>query len=213
MAEQIIPKKCTVCKQIKPLSEFYKNCTTKDGYRNECKICHSKYTKKYFQTKRGKEVNRKAMQRYQQSEKRKITKKRYSQTEKGKITKKRHRQTEKYKTTQRHYQQSKEGKIAQKRYNQSGKGIANQKRYHICHPKCRKAESAVNYAIKIGRLPRPDTLQCYYCPKQAEQYHHWSYAPEHFLDVIPVCVKCHHNYAVRAFSHEVSPASLEYCSR
>ncbi len=29
------------------------------------------------------------------------------------------------------------------------------------------------------------------CGKQAEEYHHWSYAPEHWLDVIPVCNACH----------------------
>jgi len=33
-------KKCSKCQQIKPLTEFHKNRTTKDQRRRECKACH-----------------------------------------------------------------------------------------------------------------------------------------------------------------------------
>ena len=64
MSEQIITKTCRVCKQTKSLSEFYKHQTSKDGHFNICKSCKLKKVKEYGQTKRGKEVNRKAMKQY-----------------------------------------------------------------------------------------------------------------------------------------------------
>lgn len=133
-------KTCPKCNQTKPLSEFYKNCATKDGYLNDCKICCSKYQKKYIQTKQGK-----------------VAHKRYKQSEKGKAV----------------------CRIADKRF-------------RIRHPNYVKAHNTVKHAIKVGKLPRSDSLLCHYCPAQAEQYHHWrDYEPEHQLDVVPVCRKCH----------------------
>ncbi len=36
-------KKCSKCKEIKPLNEFHKDRTRKDGYQYECKICRRQY--------------------------------------------------------------------------------------------------------------------------------------------------------------------------
>ena len=33
-------KKCTICKKVKPLSEFYKDAQCADGYYRKCKDCH-----------------------------------------------------------------------------------------------------------------------------------------------------------------------------
>lgn len=35
-------KKCKTCLQIKPVTEFYKNSSSKTGYRSSCKECTSK---------------------------------------------------------------------------------------------------------------------------------------------------------------------------
>lgn len=95
---------------------------------------------------------------------------RYDQSEKGKAAQKRRRQTEKYKATQKRYRE----------------------RYQIRCPERLKAKDAVNYAIRVGKLARPNSLLCHYCPKPAQQYHHWQgYDPKHWLDVIPVCIGCH----------------------
>jgi len=153
--------------------------------------------------------NKTYQKRYDQSEKGKAAKKRYTQSEKCKAAEKRRRQTNKRKVSKRHYEQSEKGKAALKRYRQSEKGKAALKRYeqtdkgrknrsnqtkqfYIRHPDQSKARTAVNYAIRDGKLPRPDSLQCHYCPARAEQYHHHKgYAQEHWLDVIPACIKCH----------------------
>lgn len=65
MAEQIITKRCSRCKELKPLSEFYKNLFNKDGYQYFCKICGQKYLKKYRQTEKYKMSHLKANIQFQ----------------------------------------------------------------------------------------------------------------------------------------------------
>ena len=48
-------KRCSKCGETKPVSEFFKDKTKKDGYRSGCKACH----KAYFQSHRGKSVQAK----------------------------------------------------------------------------------------------------------------------------------------------------------
>jgi len=40
-------KKCTSCNEIKPITEFYKDATRKDGLYTKCKKCHYRYTTKW----------------------------------------------------------------------------------------------------------------------------------------------------------------------
>ena len=81
--------------------------------------------------------------------------------------------------------------LVNKQYYQTEEGKENQKCYRISHPNHTKARHAVGYAVKSGRLPRPDTFQCHYCPSPAMQYHHWhGYEPEHWFDIVPVCQPC-----------------------
>lgn len=41
-------KKCTKCNKIKPLSEFHRQVTSKDGFRSRCKLCRKPDGKKYY---------------------------------------------------------------------------------------------------------------------------------------------------------------------
>ena len=41
-------KVCNICNECKPLDEFHKDKTKKDGYGGKCKICKSSYIKKYY---------------------------------------------------------------------------------------------------------------------------------------------------------------------
>jgi len=65
MDTTIITKQCTKCKQIKSLSEFYKDRYHKDGYRCACKICENPVRARYIHTEKGKEAHRQACRRYQ----------------------------------------------------------------------------------------------------------------------------------------------------
>ncbi|MEE9354756.1 MAG: hypothetical protein V3U75_04125 [Methylococcaceae bacterium] len=128
-------KRCSKCKEIKPLSDFYKKAAKKDGRTCACKSC---------------------LRLYCQSEKGKATHNRYEQSEKGETNKKR-----------------------------------CAKRYRLKFPYKNKANKAVQKAIKDGRLPPPKSLNCS-CNEPAQEYHHHKgYEPKHWLDVVPVCVKCH----------------------
>ena len=40
-------KKCTTCNEIKPITEFYKDTTRKDGLYTKCKKCHGDLVKKW----------------------------------------------------------------------------------------------------------------------------------------------------------------------
>lgn len=58
-------KQCSVCKEIKLLSKFYKRKTdTKDGYRMECKACSKAVATKYNNTPRGRRLKWKRELRY-----------------------------------------------------------------------------------------------------------------------------------------------------
>lgn len=67
------------------------------------------------------------------------------------------------------------------------------KAYRTKNPDKRRAGLAVGYAVRCERLPKVNTLKCAIpgCNEQATHYHHWSYAQEHWLSVIPVCIQCH----------------------
>ncbi len=108
------------------------------------------------------------------------------------------------KIAHRKYQKTEKGKLAYRKanskYKKTDKGKANQKRYFLRHPNQVKAQHTVNHAIEDGNLPRPNTQLCHYCPKPAQQYHHWSYLPEHWLDVVPVCIKCHNSIHNKIYS-------------
>ena len=174
MSKTIVTKICSHCKEIKPLSEFYKNPHYKDGHICECKICYLKRVKEYSQTDKGKAK----IKEYRQSKEGKAAQKRHRKTEKRKISTRRHKQTEKFKATQ-------------KRYNQSENRKESLKYYYSRNPERHKARIAVKHAIDAGKLPRPDTLHCA-CDNPAKQYHHHKgYEPKHWLDVIPVCIPCH----------------------
>ncbi len=186
MSEPIISKPCSKCKQFKSLSEFYRNKSKKDGFSHACKSCDKASVAKYSQTEKGKAVNRKSVEKYSKTEKGKTVQKNYLSSEKGRATKckrdKKYGKTEKGRNIRLK---------ALKKYNCSRKGKANHKQWRLKHPEICKAKAAVNHAVRRGKMPRVKTLQCHYCPAQAEQYHHPSYAKEHWLDVIPVCRQCH----------------------
>lgn len=64
-------------------------------------------------------------------------------------------------------------------------------KYRQSRQQMRRAQAAVSYAVRSGRLVRVDTLKCAQCDATAQAYHHESYEPERWLDVIPLCDKCH----------------------
>lgn len=172
MLNAMIAKTCTKCKIIKSLSEFGKESRSTDGHYSSCKVCHAARVKQYRQTEKGKENHRASSARHSRSEKGKRKRKQYDQSENGKAAKARYNRSENGKEKNR-------ARDARYRHTDGGKLRV-------------QARRAVNEAVRTGQLPPATTLQCTYCEKSAEQYHHHKgYEPEHWLDVIPLCSDCH----------------------
>ena len=149
MSESVITKRCSKCNSEKPVVEFFKNHSNKDGYHYWCKRCDIFYA----QSKKGKQ----AAKRYFQSKRAKKIRKEYRRTSKMRFVRN-----------------------------------EQKKRYRRRNPQKIKAQKAVTYAIKSGRLPKPSNFQCSRsCGNQAQEYHHFSYLSEDWLNVIPVCQICH----------------------
>jgi len=54
MSETNSTKQCTKCKNVKPLSAFYKNSRMADGLQYACKVCCNKRSAEYQKTDAGK---------------------------------------------------------------------------------------------------------------------------------------------------------------
>lgn len=80
-----------------------------------------------------------------------------------------------------------------KRYRESAKGKIAATRGTIkwkhSNPDKVRAISVVNNAVRDGWLTRVSELNCQFCSKMAEQYHHPDYTKP--LEVTPVCDTCH----------------------
>lgn len=50
-------KQCTICKEIKLLSEYNKKSSSKDGLQNHCKECNRKKSREYYHNNREKHKN------------------------------------------------------------------------------------------------------------------------------------------------------------
>lgn len=170
MSDEQPTKHCCHCQQNFPLSFFYRDSRSSDGFFGSCKACHNDAVHRYEQTTKGKIARNKATANYRQ-------------TEQYKLACLRRRHTPKGKTAIDEYRRSPAGRLAHRR---------NQSRYRKLYPEKVAARFAVRKAIKQGKLLHPSYLSCVICPNQAAEYHHHrGYDIEHHLDVIPVCYDCH----------------------
>ena len=141
---QIMPfveKMCTLCGKTKNIQEFAKRKTSKDGRHSWCKPCAKEYlrqyNKKWRQTERGKESSKKALQKYEKSEKGKQKRNEYQQSERGREVAnkalRKYQNSEKGRQKSKEYRESKRGRQvnrrAQKKYLGSEKGKRNRDEY------------------------------------------------------------------------------------
>jgi len=167
-------KHCPCCDADKLLSAFHKNRSTRDGYHVYCKQCRLIKQRAYRATEGGKAKDR-----------------RYAQSPKGKAASRRMHQRRKKKPN---YPEQKHA--ARKRYRATKKGRIYRKKalrkYRKNHQRENRARVEVMIAVRSGDLPPITSKQCIWCGEQADEYHHWhGYEEKHWLDVIPLCIKCH----------------------
>jgi hypothetical protein len=159
MSDTIQTKRCTKCKRIKPLADFYRDKIKSDGHTSRCKICTVNRIKAFRKTPVGKLYSRNISSKYRQNNR------------------------EKFKTSQLRY-----------RHSEKGRAYLRKERFFlkIFHPNRYAARKTVARAVEHGRLQPAKTKKCSCCNQKAEEYHHHKgYEESNWLDVIPVCKKCH----------------------
>lgn len=82
--------------------------------------------------------------------------------------------------------------------------LTTDKAYRTNRRDRRLAHRAVDRAVDSGLLPPVSTLPCACpgCTSGANEYHHWSYLPDHHLSVIPLCYSHHRLIHSGGFSLE-----------
>lgn len=169
-----VMKTCNKCHEIKPLAEFYKDRTRKDGLAHRCKPCCNEYARDW--TERNPDRVRHAAREWVQNnpERVKATRRRYTRSDHGK---------KKMNETRRKYMRTEKGR-AQRRKNENV--------YYVRHPERVKARNEVKRQAKLGCIPRACDLPCQHCGGVSHGYHHHKgYSLEFALDVIPLCLPCH----------------------
>jgi len=165
-------KKCVKCEEVKTKLEFYVDRRSPDGRQCKCKRCEKEYNIANFERKSA------YAKGYRDSHKEDhaVYKKEYNMTyrkdEEGLALTRANRQR---------WNNSSDGKLSISRSSRKSKAE---------HPDKTKARDAFNGAVRYGRIIRPDECsECY--DKCRPEGHHWSYAKEHWLDVVWLCRGCH----------------------
>ncbi len=157
--------RCSKCGSVKNESEFPKNKARKSGYGAYCKECSREIRREYV------EANRETVNERQRERSRKDPAKKRA-----------------------YYDKNRAALLARRKeyYRQNAEAIlAKSARYTELHPERDAARLAVYRAVNHKQLPKVRKCKCADCGKQAQHYHHESYAPEDQLKVIPLCCSCH----------------------
>lgn len=193
-------KKCSRCRQEKPLAEFANDKSTPTGLQSWCRACYAEYQR----SPNGKRANYKAHRRYmrklamgevpyKQREQKRCYRchlvKDIAEFSRNRVSMDGHQGY--CKPCEAAYQRSPAGRQAAKRYYTSEHGKEKARQRLGVNPNQRRAIKAVHSAVTVGQLVRPETLPCRDCEKSAREYHHRSYEPEYWLDVVPLCGVCH----------------------
>ena len=163
MPDENITKVCSKCFIEKPINKFHPR-------KGQCRACfniwHSEYRK----------------------------------TEKGKLNEAKYRQSKKGKAVHKKYRQSKNGRKVRRgirrrfHLTQKGKELRRRARISYRHKNKGKvyAREMVRYHVRVGNIPYPKNLNCISCNSQAAHYHHHKgYAHKNWMNIIPLCKKCH----------------------
>lgn len=162
-------KTCKHCNQCKPFDQFYRASNTKDGYRGRCKPCYDEQVKSWTRANPDKcSAYSAAYQKRNPDVARKHAAGVYLNHREKRLA-----------NSKQWRDRNKERLAAYDR--------ERRKKY----PEREQARQAVRYALKRGELVKPS--HCERCGSDRYvEAHHWSYAPEHRLDVEWICRSCHH---------------------
>jgi hypothetical protein len=207
-------KKCSKCGLEKSLEKFNRSSKAKDGRMSECKSCRN-VSKRIYYEKHKAEILAKC-KRYAQANVTQVATYKKEWYERNRVrlalrskeyreANREHIQAEKKAYRERSRDQinarmrarrkaNLEQVAAQKRaWYQTPAGRAYETRHsremRDRYPERYKARSAVQHAIRAGKLKRQP---CFHCgAEKAEAHHHKGYAQKFWLDIQWVCSRCH----------------------
>ncbi len=160
-------KICGNCGDAKPLTEYYRDKSSSDGYASQCKECKRAYRREHYQKNRERTLRVNKLYRDKNKEKIAYMDAAY-----------RERNKEAIKLKKQLYYQTEQGRAARAR------AIAKNKlRY--------KVAKQLNQAVKYGKIKKPSN--CSACGRAADSRHlhghHEDYSKPY--DVIWLCHICH----------------------
>ena len=171
-------KVCGKCKVSKTMSQFDRNRRMSDGFNGRCKTCRKQDSIGYY-TKNKEAILEKRRESYQTEHTRSRIRK-YGQLPAVKKRSRDRKRSKPYREWQKQYRLRPE------------RIVAEQKRYRENKPKWR-AYKAVRNAVVNGTIKPASQCVCKQCGQQARHYHHHSYKPAFWLDVVALCTLCHGN--------------------
>jgi len=149
MSETIVTKKCPTCKELKPLEQFYRNRSARDGYNTYCKSCAARYAA----SSQGRIIRR----RYERSKKGRATFRRYNQSPKGIATSKK-----KYKISRERFPMRYRARKAVNHAVQKGKLAPISTRIcHYCGNQASHYHHYMGYGEKYRRIVIPICHSCH----------------------------------------------------
>ena len=162
MLETETTKVCFKCGETKKLSMFYKHFQMSDGHVNKCKECNKKDVRLNYRDNIDHFKEYDVLRR--DTENRIVSK-----------VKRLNKVKDLYKTDQTF----------------KDKILGYKEKWLTDNQHKRDAHCNVNNAVRDGKLTKPNS--CVKCGKTGCKIygHHWSYLPEHHLDVLWVCSSCH----------------------
>lgn len=176
-------KQCSRCKEWKSESDFSKNKARPGGLSEYCRKCFSDYKKEYRKQPSVKEKEAKYSKEHADREKNYL----YQRSDKYLNYIYHRRRTEEarqyYVDYMREHRKKPEVKAKINEY----------KRRTFQRDKIKfSARYAVQKQVREGKMPPVKSLKCARCDRQAQGYHHYlGYEKEHWLDIEPLCARCH----------------------
>ena len=173
---------CCRCGTEKEIDMFVKASRNKLGVTRRCKSCHREISKKSVSD--NPESRKRVSAKYYQK-----NKEAHAERVKNWVA----LNTEKIKVYTAEYRIKNADKIRSYTKEYISKHGANRQREgRLRHPNRYKARNAVNNAVARNKIPKVTSCICQSCGSKAENYHHHKgYDIEHWLDVVPLCRKCH----------------------
>lgn len=164
-------KHCPKCGNEYPatIEYFHRSVKSSDGLRSCCKQCRKSESRLYYDKNKERLDTRNEQWRKNNPDKMREYQRRYVSKNPERVDQ----------SKQQYYK------------NNADRLYEKIKRRRKSEPDKYNARKAVQIAVASGKIQPISECFCSQCGKQAQHYHHWSYNVDHWLDVTPLCAKCH----------------------